>query len=75
MKREELAAAWAGLDPLERVGELPQRPVLLVNARSDRVIPPENGRRLAEAFPGSRQVWVPGGHYTAILHMSTPDYG
>lgn len=69
VKRSELAAAWAGLDPLERRGELPPRPVLLVNARSDRVVPPENGRRLAEAFPGARQVWVPGGHYTAILHM------
>lgn len=68
--RSELAAAWKGLDPLERVGELPRRPVLLVNARSDRVIPAENGRRLAEAFPGARQVWVPGGHYTAILHMT-----
>lgn len=70
VSREELTKAWAGLDPLEHVGELPQRPVLLVNARSDRVIPPENGRRLAEAFPGSTQTWVPGGHYTAILHMS-----
>jgi dienelactone hydrolase len=70
VSREELAAAWNGLDPLELAGRVPRRPVLLVNARSDRVIPPENGRRLAEAFPGARQVWVPGGHYTAILHMT-----
>ncbi|TBR25435.1 hypothetical protein EPO15_02220 [bacterium] len=70
VKREELARAWGGLDPLEHVGELPPRPVFLVNARSDRVVPPENGRKLAAAFPGASQVWVPGGHYTAILHMA-----
>ncbi|MBI5595689.1 MAG: alpha/beta hydrolase [Elusimicrobia bacterium] len=70
----ELVKEWRGLDPLE----LPrgrERPVTLVNARSDKVIPPENGRRLAEAFPGATQLWVPGGHYTAILHMAwMPSY-
>ncbi|MBI2362295.1 MAG: hypothetical protein HYV15_02790 [Elusimicrobia bacterium] len=70
----ELVKEWRGLDP----SELPrgrERPVILVNARSDKVIPPENGRRLAEAFPGSTQLWVPGGHYTAILHMAwMPSY-
>ncbi|MDE2292258.1 MAG: hypothetical protein KGL53_09260 [Elusimicrobia bacterium] len=67
--REELAKAFAGLDPLQHRGEEPRRPVFLVNARSDRVVPPYNARRLAQAFPGSSQLWVPGGHYTSILHM------
>jgi pimeloyl-ACP methyl ester carboxylesterase len=73
--RAVLSRAWAGLDPLEHKGELPARPVFLVNARADKVVPAENGRRLAEAFPGSAQLWIPGGHYTAILHMSwMPSY-
>lgn len=63
-----LKDAWAGLDPLEHPQAV-ARPVFLVNARADTVIPAENGRRLAEAFPGARQLWVPGGHYAAILHM------
>ena len=30
---------------------------------------------LAEAFPGASQLWVAGGHYTAILHMAwMPSY-
>ncbi|MBI3299420.1 MAG: hypothetical protein HYZ75_14730 [Elusimicrobia bacterium] len=70
----ELKKSWAGLDPLE-VPQTVRRPVFLVNAKSDTVIPAENGRRLAEAFPGASQLWVPGGHYTAILHMSwMPSY-
>lgn len=69
-----LAEAWAGLDPLELPQKV-QRPVFLVNARADTVIPAENGRRLAEAFAGASQLWVPGGHYAAILHMAwMPSY-
>ena len=33
------------------------------------VIPRANALRLKEAFPDSRQVWLPLGHYTAILHL------
>ncbi|MBI3565102.1 MAG: alpha/beta hydrolase, partial [Elusimicrobia bacterium] len=66
MKAGDLRGAWAGLEPdAPKAG----KPALLVNARWDTVIPAANARRLAEAFPEARQVWVPGGHYTAILHM------
>jgi pimeloyl-ACP methyl ester carboxylesterase len=75
IERADLEAAWAGLDPLGRREANAGKPVVLVNARSDRVIPAENGRKLAEAFPDAFQRWVPGGHYTAILHMLwMPDY-
>lgn len=45
------------------------RPALLVNAMWDRVIPAAYGRRLHEAFPASRQVWVPFGHYSSAVHL------
>lgn len=69
LTRDALAAAWAGLDPLERRRADAAKPALLVNALWDSVIPAANARKLAEAFPAARQVWVPGGHYTAILHL------
>ncbi len=65
----ELAADWKGLDPLDYRGRNLAKPALLVNARSDTVIPRANALKLKEAFPAARQVWVPFGHYTAILHL------
>ncbi len=69
LTRESLSAAWAGLDPAEHLKSNFGKPALLLNARSDTVIPRENALKLAAAFPAARQVWVVGGHYTAILHM------
>lgn len=64
-----LKAAWKGLDPLDYQAQNKGKPVLLINARSDTVIPYAAALRLHEAFPDSRQMWVPFGHYTAILHL------
>jgi dienelactone hydrolase len=69
LSRGELQAAWSGLDPSERPERNAGKPALLVNAAWDTVIPRANARRLREAFPDSRQIWLPGGHYTAILHL------
>lgn len=75
ISREELSREWRGLDPLDHREANAGKKVLLINARSDTVIPPENALKLREAFPDSRLVWVPGGHYTALLHMSwVPSY-
>ena len=69
IRTEELKAAWVGLDPLDYLAANAGKPALLVNARSDAVIPRANALRLAEAFPAGRQVWLPLGHYTAIAHL------
>lgn len=65
----ELKTAWLGLDPLEHPERNAGKPALLVNARWDTVIPRANARELLTAFPAARQLWVPGGHYTAIIHL------
>lgn len=65
----ELRAAWAGLDPLDYEGANAGKRALLINVNSDTVIPRANALRLKEAFPDSRQVWLPLGHYTAIAHL------
>ena len=65
----DLRTAWAGLDPLDYKAANAGKKALLINVNSDTVIPRANALRLKEAFPDSRQVWLPLGHYTAILHL------
>lgn len=67
---EDVRKAWPGLDPGERRAQNAGKPVLLVNASWDAVIPKANALHLKDAFPDSRQVWVPGGHYSAIVHLA-----
>ena len=69
IRAADLKAAWHGLDPLESPERNAGKPALLVNARWDTVIPRANARKLLEAFPAAHQVWVQGGHYTAIVHL------
>ena len=69
LKAAELQAAWVGLDPLDYTAANAGKKALLINVNSDAVIPKANALRLKEAFPDSRQVWLPLGHYTAILHL------
>lgn len=66
---EDVRKAWPGLDPGERRALNAGKPVLLVNASWDAVIPKANALHLKDAFPDARQSWVPGGHYSAIVHM------
>jgi hypothetical protein len=69
LRADDLRRAWAGLDPLEHPEWNAGKPALLVNAGWDTVIPRANAVKLREAFPAARQVWVPGGHYSAIIHL------
>jgi dienelactone hydrolase len=69
LKAAELRTAWVGLDPLDYAAANVGKRALLINVNSDSVIPKANALRLKEAFPDSRQVWLPLGHYTAILHL------
>jgi dienelactone hydrolase len=65
----DLRAAWAGLDPLDYKAANAGKKALLINVNSDTVIPRANALRLKEAFPDTRQIWLPLGHYTAIQHL------
>jgi pimeloyl-ACP methyl ester carboxylesterase len=46
------------------------RPVLIVWASEDRVMPPEHGRRLAELFPNSRLVEIPDSYTLVPIDQS-----
>jgi pimeloyl-ACP methyl ester carboxylesterase len=54
----DLLAATSALSSFDR-------PVLVAWATEDRIMPPEHARRLAEAFPNSRLVWIPDS-YTLV---------
>lgn len=66
---EELRRSWKGLDPLERKEGNRGKKALLINAGWDRVIPKTAALSLREAFPDARQIWVPFGHYSSIVHL------
>lgn len=70
LKDAELRAAWVGLDPLDYKAANAGKRAYLINVNSDTVIPRANALRLKEAFPDSSQVWLPFGHYTAIVHLA-----
>ncbi|MDO8756502.1 MAG: hypothetical protein Q7J64_00695 [Elusimicrobiota bacterium] len=70
LKDAELRAAWSGLDPLDYKAANAGKRAYLINVNSDTVIPRANALRLKEAFPDSSQVWLPFGHYTAIVHLA-----
>ncbi len=61
--------AFKGIDPLDYTEANASKKALLINARWDSVIPRPNALMLHKAFPASRQVWIPFGHYTATLHL------
>ena len=69
LKTGELRLAWAGLDPLDYTAANAGKKALLINVNSDTVIPRANALRLKDAFPDCRQVWLPFGHYSAMLHL------
>lgn len=69
MGEKDLRLAWHGIDPLDYAAANKGKDVLLVNARSDDVVPRANALKMKEAFPAARQEWVPLGHYSSIIHL------
>jgi hypothetical protein len=69
MGADAVRDAWKGIDPLDYKTANARKKALLVNVKSDWVIPQANGLALKEAFPAAEQVWLPLGHYTGILHL------
>jgi pimeloyl-ACP methyl ester carboxylesterase len=60
------AAAIARHDTRSRLHELEGLPTLVLHGLDDRLVPPDQGRELAEAIPGSRLVEIPdAGHLLA----------
>ena len=61
------ASAWSGLERLPSL----QVPTLVVHGEVDRLVPPDNGRMLAEAIPGAELALVPDANH--ILMTDQPE--
>ncbi len=66
---EELSREWPGLDPIDYRAQNKGKKVFLMNGWFDEIIPRIYARKLKYAFPDSRQVWVPFGHYSSIVNL------
>lgn len=75
LKYAPVHEAFKDIDPLRFEEDNAGKPALLINVRKDLIIPVANAKKLHQAFPASRQVWLPLGHYTAMVHILwTPFY-
>src|SRR4030067_923341 len=52
-------ATAVGHSAWDRLGDI-DAPTLVITGDGDRVVPPENSRRLAQAIPGAKLVILPG---------------
>jgi fermentation-respiration switch protein FrsA (DUF1100 family) len=59
-----LGARASDVRPIDAIKMVGRRPVFIIDARDDPANPPESGRRLYEAAPGPKDLWVieGGGH-------------
>lgn len=69
VREDSLRKIWRGMDALDYQKENADKPALLINADWDRIIPRKNALALKKAFPDSRQIWVPFGHYSSMIHL------
>jgi pimeloyl-ACP methyl ester carboxylesterase len=53
------SSAWSGLERLPAL----RAPTLVVHGGQDRLVPPANGRRIAEAVPGAELVVLPDANH------------
>lgn len=69
---EEFGRQWAALGPehrpLERVGRIPPRPLLIVHGEQDGVVPVAQARALAAAAPAADLRIHPGGNHAFAWH-------
>lgn len=76
---DDLRRELADVEPLEHVRQAAGENVLIIAAKFDEVVPPEDTKKLAEAYPSSRVVTLDSGHYGAVfaenrIHRTVADF-
>ncbi len=66
---EDLLGPLAPFDLSRQEVDWGGRPVLLVDAIWDTIIPKVSRKKLKSAIPHAKVISVPAGHYTSLLHM------
>ncbi len=67
--REQVKALLAPVDPLTRAANLRGRPVLMIAASRDEIVPPSATKALWEAMGRPKIVWFDATHYGAALYI------
>jgi fermentation-respiration switch protein FrsA (DUF1100 family) len=69
VKCEEIA-------PIEAIARIAPRPVFLIHGLKDRLIIPENSRRIRDAAPGNATLWeVPSAAHVMSVYVAGEEYG
>ncbi len=66
---EDVTRLCRPIDPLHLADPSRRDRVLMFNAEGDEVVPKESATKLWRAYGEPEIVWVPAGHYTAILYL------
>lgn len=67
---DALRRMLADIDPLQYVGLIAPRALLMINGRTDDIIPPDRAQALYDAAGrGKQMIWYDGGHYPPWLHV------
>jgi dienelactone hydrolase len=67
----QLAEALAPVEPINFASRIDAGRCLMINASNDEVIPRSLTERLRVAIGGPKLLWLPSGHYSAILYLPT----
>jgi alpha-beta hydrolase superfamily lysophospholipase len=61
--------------PVESIARIAPRPVFLIHGLDDRLLPPENSRRIHEAASGNTTLWeVPGARHVRSVFVAGEEY-
>jgi dienelactone hydrolase len=69
MTAPQLAVILAPVEPLHFASRIDPQRCLMINALNDEVIPKTDTDALNKAIGSPQQLWVPSGHYSAILFL------
>ncbi len=67
--KEQVKAALAPVDPITKAANLRGRPVLMIAAKRDEIVPPSAAVALWEAMGRPKIVWYDTTHYGAALYI------
>ncbi|MEA3368929.1 MAG: acetylxylan esterase [Candidatus Ratteibacteria bacterium] len=67
---KSMEESWMKIEPLVLASYLDDRPVLMINATFDHLVPSGCTKKLWQALGNPRIIWIPSGHYGAAIFLT-----
>ena len=67
---KSMEESWVEIEPLVLASYLEERPVLMINATFDHLVPTSCTKKLWQALGNPRIIWIPSGHYGAAIFLT-----